>query len=198
MIIYVHAPPPTPEPDVRPTTIKWGTTGDKWARGHYGGEKNEDYICDADWIWPEDKSQIKVTVWTKGRVKIDTAFLCLEVPSRHQFALTDLRGQLRTAAEQQEGRVFKSFIVEMIEDMVDYTSRRRNVHRYSYNCLEVQTKYFVQQTYTYQEHFMMEGVIEIDDDTRLHKRLLEQKGPEARAKLIEVFIKGHRKPVVYN
>ena len=180
------APPPA-DPTFRPTLIKTTMEGLAWAQGGWGGPDIPTYFLDFQFLDSAIRDEIVVTIYNtyEGAIEVvDTQTLRLKNKAEFQF---DLKNYPHRDLERYLGVRPQTWKV-ILKPLGEISS-------HNYNCLEVATEYFVHQSNTYQQRFTVEGTKEIEDNLRLHKRRLD--GLEASAKLIEVFVKGHRRPMVF-
>ena len=193
--------------------IKYGWTGNLWAQGHYESSARTypSFLCNAEYINPNDRTRIRAEIWDpdaldphspggQGRGWIHGVYhLVVADDEAYEFKLVPMSNQDHRVERHFEGGQLMSFDV-VRQSSSGHGSSRQIVNRYSYNCLEAVIGQFIPQVYTYQEHFIAEGTIIIEDQSRLQKRLLvDQVGEDQQleAKLIEVYVKGLRKPLVH-
>ena len=169
-------------------------SGIPWATGAYETPRSydSDYVSWAVWSdgTGRDKTRITVTLYDTSRVNPFYGLPGVQIGEYNLITSNEaFEFQLKNIQNDRMVRSVPNFEV---------VRKSGNVDRYQYNCFEVPIRSYIQQTYTYREHFIVEGTIELDERPRLQKRLPQSyDGSGALAKLVEVFIKGHRTPIVY-
>ena len=192
----------------RTLRIKAGWDCHKWARGDYeeGVPILRDVIVHCDWIDTDDKDKgIRAQIWQTyedsesmtGRsagVLIGECNLLVEDRRTQVFNVFD--SEDFTLIMELGGRNSNDFEVEKKASGSRLVGRLTS-RRYSHTCFETETRSLVNEVRTFEEHFVAEGIIELDAyDTPLHKRQLKSHviaaQSQTKAELIEVYLKGHK------
>ena len=192
----------------RTLRIKQGWDCHKWARGDYdeGVPKLTDVIVHCDWIDRDDKDKgIRAEIWQTYE---DSESLT----GRSEGVMI---GEYKLLVEDRRTQVFDVFDSEDFTLIMELGGRNSNdfkvvrkasgsrlmgrltSRRYSHTCFETDTRSFVGEVQTFEEHFVAEGMIELDAyGTLLHKRQLKSHAmaeqSQTKAELIEVYLKGHK------